>query len=356
MNHELVVSFVHGYSSNDYDVPRDVVPALWTMGPDGTQVHTFPFPRNVSDFNEFGGAIAGQMPLAGAKDFKKLPRFGFTGLAQSSTHIFAGSWNGVYRLRRSDFGLDRIITNPLMNDLHGIYADDECVITVLTGKDAVITSDFDGNIVDHFCVFNDLTVKKDPALEDIDWRFLSKQFRGATGTWHFNFVQKFGDEIWLTSRNLGCFVVVDPKAKTAHIRAMNHKTPILLHDGRKYDDEYYFTSIDGKIIIASESDEARAAQRETFEGIENFNRDLACDVIRLEETEFGREPNWCRGISRHDDTLYVTVDGRYDSDLSFGLLGLTRDGEKKLEERLRWKDVGSEKDLRFVTGFDVLAY
>ena len=32
---------------------------------------------------------------------------------------------------------------------------------------------------------------------------------------------------------------------------MNQKTVVMLHDGILYNNEYYFTSIDGKIIIAS---------------------------------------------------------------------------------------------------------
>jgi hypothetical protein len=81
-----------------------------------------------------------------------------------------------------------------------------------------------------------------------------------------------------------------------------------------------------------------------------------CDLIRLEETEFGRQPNWCRGIACHDDTMYLTVDGRYDTELSFGLLGLKRTSEKVLEKRLRWEDIGPTDKLRFVTGFDVVVF
>lgn len=90
--------------------------------------------------------------------------------------------------------------------------------------------------------------------------------------------------------------------------------------------------------------------------MDKFNRDMACELIRLKETEFGREPNWCRGIACHDDVMYVTVDGRYDTDLSFGLLGLKRDGKKVLESRLQWKDIGPCDELRFVTGFDVVVF
>lgn len=188
------------------------------------------------------------MPLSSAKDFKKLPRFGLTGLAENGDFLYAGSWNSIYEIRKIDFSLARIITNGLMNDMHGIWADDKYLITVLTGKDTVVLNDYDGNLIDHFSIANDLSVYKDHTIEEVDWRFLSKQFRGATGLWHFNYVQRFGDDIWLTARNLGAFIVVNLKAREAHIRTMNQKTMVLLHDGVLYNDEYYFTSIDGKII------------------------------------------------------------------------------------------------------------
>jgi len=353
----IAVSFVHGYTDLDHDVGNDKFPALWVCEPSGrSKVHEYPFPRNVSDFFEYREIILGTMPLASAQDFKKLPRFGLTGLAQVGEYLYAGSWNGVYKIRKSDFEVESFITNQLMNDMHGIWVNSECIVTILTGKDTIVISDHNGDVISHFTVNNDLSVSTDKEIEKLDWRFLSKQFRGATGIWHFNYVQKFDDEIWLTARNIIAFIVVDIKTWKAHIRSINHKTVALLHDGYLYKGEHYFTSIDGKIIIASEAESASFEFRERIDNIGNFSRDMVSEVMRLEETKFGRVPNWCRGIECIDDVIYTTVDGRYDTDLSFGLLGVKRSGEKVLESRLHWKDVGSEKDLRFVTGFDLKAF
>lgn len=356
MTVNIAVSFVHGYSDLDLDLDRDELPALWVLGNGQNTVKSYPFPRNVSDFSKLSGLFSGQMPLTGTKDFKKLPRFGLTGLVEHGDFLYAGSWNGVYEIKKSDFSLTRIITNALMNDMHGICVADECIVTVLTGKDAVVISDFDGKVIDHFSIAADLSLFKDVNLEDVDWRFVSKQFRGATGLWHINYVQKFGDEIWLTARNLGAFIVVNLKSRKTHLRTMNQKTAVLLHDGILHNSEYYFTSIDGKIIIAADTQHARTNPREEIEGVENFSRDLICELIRLKDTELDREPNWCRGIACHDNRMYVTIDGLYDTDLSFGLLGLSRDGKKHMEERLRWEDIGQTEQLRYVTGFDVATY
>lgn len=357
MKQVIAVSFVHGYNELGFNVGKEKLPALWIHDTSGrAKVYEYPFPRNVSDFFEYRDIISGQMPLASAQDFKKLPRFGLTGLAQNGEHLYAGSWNGIYKIRKSDYELESFVTNQLMNDIHGIWADSDYIITILTGKDTVVISDHDGKIIDYFAVGNDLSVYTDTKIEHVDWRFLSKQFRGATGIWHFNYVQKCGDEIWLTARNINAFIVVNIKTRKAHIRSINQKTVVLLHDGCHYKGEYYFTSIDGKILIASEAASASFEFRERIDNIASFSRDMVSEVIRLDETEFGREPNWCRGIECIDDVMYVTVDGRYDTDLSFGLLGLKRSGEKVLERRLQWNDIGSEKDLRYVTGFDVIAF
>jgi len=354
MNPHLAVSFVHGYSDLEFNSYQEQLPALWVHGSDGSVVYQYPFPRNVSDFELHKNLVSGEMPLPHTPDFKKLPRFGLTGLRNVGDYLYAGSWNGVYEISKSDFTLNRIISNRLMNDMHDIWVDDEYIVTVLTGKDTVVLSDFNGNVVNHFSIANDLSVVKNTEIEHIDWRFLSKQSRGATGLWHFNYVQRFDKEIWLTSRNLNAVIVINYHTKKAHLRTMNHKTTVCLHDGTLHGGQYYFTSIDGKIIIATEASKSKFNPREQCEDVKLFTRDMLCELIRLEETEFGRQPNWCRGIACHGDIMYVTVDGRYDTDLSFGVLGLKRTGEMTMQSRLRWKDVGSEKDLRYVTGFDVV--
>lgn len=354
MMRDIIVSFVHLYKDLDLQISEETLPALWVHSATDAKVHNYPFPCNISDFHKHSDLIVGEMPLPGSSDFKRLPRFGFTGLSQTNSHIYAGSWNAVYQIRKSDFALEAIITNSLMNDMHGIHVDNQFIVTALTGKDAIVFSDFDGRIVDHFTVGRDLSIYKDESIDAIDWRFISKQFRGATGIWHFNYIQRFGDELWLTSRNINAFIVVNTKTRKAHVRSINHKSPVLLHDGRRHNGAFYFTSIDGKIIIAAEAETADFNPREDFDGIQNFSRDLVCKLLRLSETEFGREPNWCRGLAVNGEAMYTTVDGRYDEDLSFGLLGITPEGKKVLERRLRWDTIGDPGKLRAVTGFDVL--
>lgn len=351
----IFVSFVHGYNDVNLEIAGPEYPSLWIVDDQGSRVLDYPMPRNVSDFRDVHrGLIAGELPGADTPDFHRIPRFGFRGLSLVGDRLYAGTWNSVFELELPDCRLKRIVSNRMMSDLHGIWADHNEIITVLTGKDTVVISDHDGRIKTHFTVGRDLAVATDPRIEDVDWRFVTKQFNGPCGNWHFNYVQKIGNEIWLTSRNAGAFVAVDLSTRTAQMRTISHHTPVLLHDGwRDENGVFYLTSIDGKIIIARSAEEHGIRQGKELDDASLFSRDLVAELIRLNETEFGREPTWCRGIARSGDTIYVTVDGRYGEDLSFGLLGVESSGKLVSEHRLHWKDIGDESLIRYVTGFDI---
>ncbi len=354
LNDRTLVTFVHNYTDENIQLKNEKVPALWEIKNGKSRFYNYQFPRIPDDFKDVEEYILGDMPKPTIPNFKRLPRFGFTGIRDVGNYVYAGSWNSVYKIRKENLDLENIITNNLMNDMHGIYVDKDIIITVLTGKDTIVFTDHEGNVIDHFTIKNDLSVVKEDNIEKYDWRFISKQFRGSTGCWHFNFIQKFGDELWLTARNINSFVVVNLKTHKAHLRLMNFFTPALVHDGKKSNNRFYFTSIDGKIIIAEEAEKATFKAREKIEKIHLFDRDLITKTIRLEETELAREPNWCRGIDIKDDRLYVTIDGRYDTDLSFGLLVLNEEGKVFENHRLNWSDIGDESKIKFVTGFDVL--
>lgn len=351
---EFLVSFVHAYQESTHAPESNMAPALWNISGTEEKILGYPFPRQPDDFHEYSQVMAGNLPLSNTEPFKKLPRFGFTGLAHTKEFIYAGSWNAVYEIKRDNLELNRIISNNLMSDLHGIWVDENFIITVLTGKDTVVISDKDGVVIEHYSISHDLSVHVDEDLNDLDWRFLSKQFRGATGRFHFNFVQLFGDEIWLTARNLSAFVVVSRSRKVAWLRTINHKTPVLLHDGIRHNGRYYFTSIDAKIIIAAEPELLEDNPRETIDSIGRYERDFASNIIRIEDSGYGRFPNWCRGLAVCDTDVYCTVDGRYGTQKSFGLAGFSLSGEFLKEYRLNWSAIGNEGDFQYVTGFDVL--
>lgn len=354
----IFVSFVHGYNNINISIPEKKHPALWLITEEHEKIYHYYFPRNVSDFMLHKNLIAGPLPDEKIPDYKKLPRFGLTGIAHQGDFLFAGAWNGVYMINKKNMELQKIISNKLMNDLHGIHVENDEIYSILTCKDTIVISDFDGNVKSHFTIDTNLQVYTDDHLQNIDWRFISKQFRGSAGKWHFNYIQKIGNELWLTTRSANCFVIVDLVTKTARLRLMNLPTPTLLHDGMQEDEKFYFTSVDGKIIVAQDAKKARCNQQEgsMLDAFELFNMDLVADILRLEETNFQREPNWCRGIDTTEQYIYTTVDGRYDTELSFALVKIDKDfSTKKCDciTRLQWAQVAPESEIRYVTGFDI---
>ena len=282
-----------------------------------------------------------------------------TGLEISGDKLYAGSWNGVYCIDRKTGEMESLISNRLMMNLHGIAVTPEYVVTVLTAKDTVVISDYHGKLLDWFEVRPNLNLYRDKSICGIDWRFVSKMFRGSCGYWHFNNVQVLEPgRFLLTSRSASCLVEVNTNTGTAELRLMDLMTPVLLHDGNFIGGKWYFTSVDGKILIAEESSRKNKTCREgdKAENMYLYNRDLVAKLIRLDETKFGREPNWCRGIAVYEDEIFVTVDGRYDSELAFGLLGLRENGTVTYYEKLHWNQVGKESEIRYVTGFDIAIF
>ena len=362
-NENIIVSFVHNYKDKTPKSQFSInAPALWVTNKIGdNECYSYPFPRTAKQFleNEF---INGIMPLTKIEEFKYLPRFGLTGLSHVGDYIYAGSWNAVYEINKSDFSLKRIISNNLMNDLHGIYVNKEYIITVLTGKDTIVFTDFDGKIIDHFTINRDLNLTKNSNIEKIDWRFLSKQFRGANGIWHINHVKKYGNELWLTSRNINAIIVVNLKKRKAFIKTLDTKTTTMIHDGSKFNKKNYFTSIDGKIIIAEDPNNSSSTLRENFKEIKKFNRAMIANkVIKLRDSELKREPSWCRGLFAKGNHILTTIDGRYEEnlskklDLSFSLLCIDHEGKIIFKNKFKFfKDKSKMRNIRFVTGFDIL--
>jgi|GEM_PF-1557727 len=350
------VSFVHGYEDLSLRISEPTLPALARIEASKPTVFRYPFPRTPADFREFAFDFVGEMPHGDAVEFPRLPRFGLTGLAHYGGKIFAGSWNAVYQIDPASGKLERLISHRFMNDLHGIAVGDVGIVTVLTGLDMVVVSDFDGEVIQTLAINDDLTVDRNPPREDIDWRFVGKQFRGSTGIWHFNNVEIVGNSLHLTSRNASSVVIVDLDAGRASLASISHLTPVLIHDGVRLGTSIFFTSVDGKILIAQSWDKASFESGAVEAGAKTapFNRGLISKVLRLSDSDFGREPNWCRGIAVDSRSILVTVDGRYGSDLSFGVVEIDHQGTFREEVRIGWNEIGNPSRLRYVTGFDVL--
>ena len=355
----IISSLVHGYKNLKNSLDELKRPGLFIIRYKKKEIKKYIFPRNPYDFKKNYKIISGEMPNKSIPNFKKLPRFGLTGLYKFKNYIYCGSWNSIYKINFKNFELEKIISNRLMCDIHGIFVNKDFIIHALTAKDTIVFTDHKGNVINYFTINPQLKIFKDKKLLQNDWRFISKQFKGSTGFFHFNYIQynQKRNELWITCRNINCFIVVDLHAKKAKLKTMNLSTPALIHDGVKYKEKFYFTSVDGKILIAKKnSSKIIQHNREAIKDIKKFNRDLIVEIIRLDDKNIlGREPNWCRGIAVDQKHLLLNIDGRYDTKLRYTVIKLDKKNFNLLEKyHFNWSDAGDQKNIRYCTGFDII--
>lgn len=341
LSQPVCVSFVHGYHNHqprESETPR---PALWSVGQDSENISSYLFPVNGKDFHQLPYNVVGEIP---AKEIQveRFPRYGFTGLEQVGRSLFAGSWNGIYRLDAESKQVQAFLTTPYTCYLHRFHVDTERIITAVPFKDLVAVMDHSGKVDDVFWIDQELRVRRDGYDKSVDWRFLEKPWSGSAGFFHLNNVQMIDGEIVLTARNLGALLVVNRDRTSCRLRTLNYSTPTCIHDGDFVDNAYYFTSIDGKIIVARDPGDHDSTR---------FNYDLQATHTRLDDIE----KNWCRGLAVSDDRVYVTIDGRYGTELSYKLLELDRELQPTALRRFEWGRVGDPEAIRFVTGFDIVA-
>jgi hypothetical protein len=334
----LIVSFVHGYNEKLQTLKE--VPSLWEIGAEEEKVFNYSFPSTPEDFKNLQYDFDGKMPET---EFPQtIGRYGFTGLVKLKSKILAASWNAFYEIDLITKKIKKIISNQYTCYIHKFYADEECIIFALAFNDLVVKMDHNGNIHYIIEINQRLEVNEVNESKKYDYRFVTKPWSGATGYYHFNNIQMINGEIWLTSRNTNSFIVVNNARKKAELKTLNHYSPAMIHDGDCYKGEFYFTSVDGKIIKAKKASEYDK---------DIFNYELI--VTHLHKID-KVENNWCRGILIRENNMHVTLDGRYGSDLAFKLATFDLQFELKSVRRFEWSKVGRENEIKYVTGFDIV--
>jgi len=361
---KILISFVHGYRYDDIKIRREKLPCLITLdvktgAPFG--IHNLPFPRTPGDFfkEETSELIRGEPPLPRQKmEFKKLPRFGVMGMDQDSSMVYAATWNGVYEIQKDQMRVRSFLSHRLINDPHGICVSKGKLYSVLTALDLVVITEIkSGKILDYFSVDRNLKIVREPQILKYDWRFISKQHRGAVGNWHFNFVRVSGDKIYLTSRLTSSVLEVDYLSNNVALRTVCWDTPVMIHDGRLFKDgNLVFTSVDGKILIAKPAGKLKSGISSMSEKSfhKHMKRDLVNVSIRLGAL-LGREINWCRGIEDCDGDYITTLDGRYDQSRPFFNIAFVNKESKKVKcVKIPYSMVDFPEQIRYMTGFSVL--
>ena len=356
---KIVCSFCHAYLDNKLRNQKKY-PALITLEKSNLKKYSYVFPRNLHDFKENKHLIKGDSVPKKHQDFKKLPRFGFTGLTQSTNYIFAGSWNGVYMISKKNLELKTILSNRLTADLHGIYYYKKKIYSTLAFKDTLVITDLNGKIENFYTITEELKVKKnDYNILKTDWRFVTKQRRGPTGIFHFNHIRVENNNVFLTSRNLGTIIKFNLISKKINLISLGHMKTSLIHDGKKKFDKLFFTSVDGKIIIVDTKKKISRQEKVIKKKIKykNFNNSYALDYFIIDKTNLKRIPKWCRGLEvLNRDKIVTTVDGLYGESFFSIVIFDIKKNIKISEYKFRTKKLNNYKSLRYASGFDLITF
>ena len=358
INKKILCSFDHGYLNHvlSKDPKR---PALLYIYNNTKKIFSYIFPRNFEDFKIYKNIIKGDLKISNSKDFKRQPRFGFSGLAQSNKYIFAGSWNGIHVIKKKNFQLKEILSNKLTADIHGLAFQNKKIYTTLSFKDTLVITDLKGNLESSFTIKDDLSVvKNDRSLLKTDWRFETKQRRGPTGNFHFNHIRVNGKHVFLTSRNLGAVLKLDTQKNKIKLITIGHMSTSLIHDGKKKFDKIYFTSVDGKILIVN-NDKKITKQEKIIKNkflYKNFENSHAVEYFVINKKNLNRIPSWCRGIEILDkNRIITTVDGVYGSSGFSVVCFNTKKNKKVFEYKFdKNKELENAQNIKYTSGFDVI--
>ncbi len=367
----LIISFCHDYLNAKKDNIRSLshknIPSIILFDEKKWEIKdilNFTFPRIEEDFLsfEFKNKILGQLPKGSVfKSIGRKPRYGMMGLTvdNHSNQLYAATWNGIYNINIFNKNVDQFLSHQLINDPHGIDVFDNKIYSIVTPLDLIVETCLkSGKITDFFSVSRNLSILKDKSILEYDWRFISKQSRGAWGNWHFNFIRVTKDTIYLTSRLTSSMVAINRKKKSAELRTVCWDTPVMIHDGiLDNDGNIVFTSVDGKILICNTPEKINYTIAHDFDNSsfhKYMNRDLVNKSIRLENI-LKRPINWCRGLADNDDYYFTTIDGRYDQNKPyFTLAQISKIDSQVKEFRFSYEILKFPTEIRYMTGFSVI--
>ena len=186
---------------------------------------------------------------------------------------------------------------PCFSDLHHVApAADGNLLVVNTGLDMVMKLDLRGNLVQEWCV-----------IDEVPWTRFSRSvdYRKVETTKphksHPNFVFELDGEVWVTRFNQRDAVSLSGSGKRIEI-AVDRP-----HEGLLYGDRLLFTVVDGAIVIVN---------RHTLR-VERI-----IDLRQIQDRDRQILPAWCRGILPvENDKMWV---------------GFTRIRNTLLRENVRW--------------------
>ena len=186
---------------------------------------------------------------------------------------------------------------PCFSDLHHVApASDESLLVVNTGLDMVMKIDLQGNVLQEWCVVDEVPWTR--FSHSVDYRKVETTKPHKA---HPNFVFELDGEIWVTRFNQRDAVSLGGSGKRIEI-AVDRP-----HEGLLYGDRILFTVVDGTIVIVNRH---------------SLRVEKTIDLRKIQDGDREMLPAWCRGILPVDNArMWV---------------GFTRIRNTLLRENVRW--------------------
>lgn len=208
------------------------------------------------------------------------PNLLFTAACYDDDLIWIPTHGEVIAYRLHDWKIIRRFSIPLFNNNHSVIMLDNKLYVTATGTDMVVIMDKDvGKSIE--CINIEGKDIWHRFEKQIDYRKIhsTKPHQG-----HPNYVFKLKDEIWVTRcgfEDAACLTDVKKNIKVTNDKEMS------IHDGFVYENDIYFTSVDGHILVADQ-------KSLKIKNIYNLNK----GVDRINK-------GWCRGLYIEDGLAYV---------------------------------------------------
>ncbi|MCK4889648.1 MAG: hypothetical protein KAS21_00185 [Candidatus Aminicenantes bacterium] len=224
------------------------------------------------------------------------PAIMFKSASIKNGRIYVCSQTEVLIYSAKDYKMIKYISLPLFNDLHHVTPTDRGTIMVaVSGLDLVIEITEEGNILNEWSVTGEDTWKRFDRKKDYRMVLTTKPHRS-----HPNFVFSINGDHWVTRFHQMDAVCLNAQKERIEIGVG------FPHDGVKFKDKIYFTTVNGKIAVISE-------KTGKVERVFDLN-----EMTDLKNTALG----WCRGIKIVSDSVVI---------VGFGRLRQT-----KYQENIRW--------------------
>jgi hypothetical protein len=209
--------------------------------------------------------------------------------------LYACTTTEVLIFRLPEFQRIGYISLPALNDVHHVTVTaDGNLLVANTGLDMVIKFNLRGEVLSEWAVLDE-----DPwsrFSHDIDYRKVdsTKPHRA-----HPNFVFELNGETWVTRFKQRDAICLEQRSKRIDIAVQSP------HDGLIFDERIYFTTVDGRIVIAN----PRTLQVDDIIDLKKINGN-------------GALLGWCRGVLPLDERrIWV---------------GFTRVRKTKFRENILW--------------------